>query len=568
MTKAEKEYGRWCAASIEDSALKEELENIKGNAQEINDRFYRELEFGTAGLRGIMGAGSNRMNIYTVRGASQALAQYLLESGVEKKIAIAYDSRNNSELFAKETARVFAANGIKVFIFDELAPTPILSYAVRELGCGSGVVITASHNPAAYNGYKAYGADGSQITPEVGKRVCDIMMGIDVFSEVKIADFESALEDGRIEYISEELKEKYLEAVKGISLSEGICKKYPVKTVYTSLCGTGIRYVPKMLRAIGAEDFFIVPEQEEPNGDFPTCEFPNPELNETLELGIKYCKESGAELLLATDPDCDRVSVAYKEGEDYRILTGNELGVLIADYICRIRSERGDMPKDAVAVRSIVSSPLADLVAEGYGVKSVGVYTGFRFIAEVIRELEAEGKEESFLFGFEESCGYLSGSFVRDKDGVQGCLLASETASYWKSRGLTLGDRLSEIYKKYGYRFDCQSNLYFDGESGMEKMKAIMKELRENAPEEVCGYKIGERTDYLSGKRVKDGAESSTGMPAANVLEYKFERGSVIVRPSGTEPKVKAYYSVSGTTLNDAESTAKEIKKYFEEKMA
>ncbi len=568
MTKAEKEYGRWCAASIEDSALKEELENIKGNAQEINDRFYRELEFGTAGLRGIMGAGSNRMNIYTVRGASQALAQYLLESGVEKKIAIAYDSRNNSELFAKETARVFAANGIKVFIFDELAPTPILSYAVRELGCGSGVVITASHNPAAYNGYKAYGADGSQITPEVGKRVCDIMMGIDVFSEVKIADFESALEDGRIEYISEELKEKYLEAVKGISLSEGICKKYPVKTVYTSLCGTGIRYVPKMLRAIGAEDFFIVPEQEEPNGDFPTCEFPNPELNETLELGIKYCKESGAELLLATDPDCDRVSVAYKEGEDYRILTGNELGVLIADYICRIRSERGDMPKDAVAVRSIVSSPLADLVAEGYGVKSVGVYTGFRFIAEVIRELEAEGKEESFLFGFEESCGYLSGSFVRDKDGVQGCLLASETASYWKSRGLTLGDRLSEIYKKYGYRFDCQSNLYFDGESGMEKMKAIMKELRENAPEEVCGYKISERTDYLSGKRVKDGAESSTGMPAANVLEYKFERGSVIVRPSGTEPKVKAYYSVSGTTLNDAESTAKEIKKYFEEKMA
>ncbi len=568
MTKAEREYGRWCASNLEDGGLKKELEDIKGNAEEINDRFYRELEFGTAGLRGIMGAGSNRMNIYTVRGASQALAQYLLESGAEKKIAIAYDSRNNSELFAKETARVFAANGIKVFIFDELAPTPILSYAVRELGCGSGVVITASHNPAAYNGYKAYGSDGSQITSEVGKRVCDIMMGIDVFSGVKIADFESALEDGRIEYISEDLKERYLEAVKGISLSEGICKKYPVKTVYTSLCGTGIRYVPKMLRAIGAEDFFIVPEQEEPNGDFPTCEFPNPELNETLELGIRYCKENGAELLLATDPDCDRVSVAYKEGEDYRILTGNELGVLIADYICRIRSERGDMPKEAVAVRSIVSSPLADLVAGGYGVRSVGVYTGFRFIAEVIRELEAEGKEESFLFGFEESCGYLAGSFVRDKDGVQGCLLASETASYWKSRGLTLGDRLSEIYEKYGYRFDCQSNLYFDGESGMEKMKAIMKELRENAPEEVCGYKISERTDYLSGKKVKDGAESSTGMPAANVLEYKFERGSVIVRPSGTEPKVKAYYSVSGTSLNDAESTAKEIKKYFEEKMA
>jgi len=398
--------------------------------------------------------------------------------------------------------------------------------------------------------------------------VCDIMMGIDVFTGVKIADFDKALADGDIEYVSETLKKEYLKDVKGVALSEGICKKYPVKTVYTSLCGTGIRYVPKMLREIGAEDFFIVPEQEEPNGDFPTCEFPNPELNETLELGIKYCKEKGAELLLATDPDCDRVSVAYKEGEDYRILSGNELGVLIVDYICRIKSEKGSMPKDAVAVRSIVSSPLADLVAEGYGVKSVGVYTGFRFIAEVIRELEAEGKEKSFLFGFEESCGYLSGSFVRDKDGVQGCLLASETASYWKSRGLTLGDRLNEIYEKYGYRFDCQSNLYFDGESGMEKMKAIMKELRENAPEEVCGYKISERTDYLSGKRVKDGAENSTGMPAANVLEYKFERGSVIVRPSGTEPKVKAYYSVSGSSLADAESAAKEIKKYFEEKMA
>lgn len=568
MTKAEKEYARWCAASIDDEKLKRDLENIKGNAEEINDRFYRELEFGTAGLRGIMGAGSNRMNIYTVRGASQALAQYLLESGTEKKIAIAYDSRNNSELFAKESARVFAANGIKVFIFDELAPTPILSYAVRELGCGSGVVITASHNPAAYNGYKAYGADGSQITPEVGKRVCDIMMGIDIFAGVKLVDFEAALTEGKIEYVSEALKEEYLKDVKGVSLCEGICKKYPVKTVYTSLCGTGIRYVPKMLRAIGAEDFFIVPEQEEPNGDFPTCEFPNPELNETLELGIKYCKENGAELLLATDPDCDRVSVAYKEGEDYRILSGNELGILIVDYICRIRTERGDMPKDAVAVRSIVSSPLADLVAEGYGVKSVGVYTGFRFIAEVIRKLESEGKEESFLFGFEESCGYLAGSFVRDKDGVQGCLLASETASYWKSRGLTLGDRLREIYAKYGYRFDCQSNLYFDGESGMEKMKAIMKGLRENTPEEICGYKVSESIDYLAGKKIKNGAESSTGMPAANVLEYKFERGSVIVRPSGTEPKVKAYYSVSGTSLNDAESTAKEIKKYFEEKMA
>ena len=542
------DYKRWMDTDLEDPALEAELESIEGNEEEIKDRFAVALKFGTAGLRGVLGAGSNRMNIYVVRQATQGLANWVKTQGGNQLVAISYDSRINSDVFAKTAACVLAANGIKVRIYDALMPVPALSFATRYYEANAGVMVTASHNPAKYNGYKAYGPDGCQMTDEAADIVYAEIQKTDILTGAKLISFEEGIEKGLIEYVGDDCKEALYDAIKARSVRPGICETAGLKLVYSPLNGSGLVPVMRVLKDIGISDITIVPEQQYPDGNFPTCPYPNPEIFEALRLGLELAEKEGADLMLATDPDADRVGIAMKCPDGtYELVSGNEVGVLLLDYICAARIEKGTMPEKAVAVKSIVSTPLADAVAENYGVELRGVLTGFKWIGDQIAQLEAAGEVDRFIFGFEESYGYLAGPYVRDKDAIIGSMLICEMAAYYRSIGSSIKQRLEEIYAKYGRYLNKVDSFEFPGLSGMDKMAGIMEDLRKNPPAEIGGYAVTKVTDY------KNTAE--TGLPAANVLIYKLDGGAeVIVRPSGTEPKIKTYFTTLGKDLAEAQA--------------
>ena len=542
------DYKRWLAADLEDPALTEELKKIEGDDNEIKERFAVALKFGTAGLRGVLGAGSNRMNIYVVRQATQGLANWVKTQGGNQLVAVSYDSRINSDVFAKETACVLAANGIKVRIYDALMPVPALSFATRYYGANAGVMITASHNPAKYNGYKAYGPDGCQMTDDAAAVVYAEIQNTDILNGAKTMSFEEGMAQGLIEYVGDDCKEGLYDAIKARQVRPGLCKTAGLKLVYSPLNGSGLVPVTRILNDIGIDDITIVPEQKYPDGNFPTCPYPNPEIFEALKLGLELATETGADLMLATDPDADRVGIAMKCPDgSYELVSGNEVGVLLLDYICEGRIEKGTMPKNAVAVKSLVSTPLADAVAANYGVEMRNVLTGFKWIGDQIAGLEAAGEVDRFILGFEESYGYLAGPYVRDKDAIIGSMLICEMAAYLRSIGSSIKERLESIYAKYGRYLNKVDSFEFPGLSGMDKMAGIMASLRENAPAEIGGYKVVKVVDY------KDTA--ATGLPAANVLVYTLEGGAtVIVRPSGTEPKIKTYFTTLGKDLAEAQA--------------
>ena len=542
------DYKRWSEADLEDPALKEELETVKGNDEEIKDRFAVALKFGTAGLRGVLGAGSNRLNIYVVRQATQGLANWVKTQGGKQLVAISYDSRINSDVFAKTAACVLAANGIKVRIYDALMPVPALSFATRYYEANAGIMVTASHNPAKYNGYKAYGPDGCQMTDEAADIVYAEIQKTDILTGAKMMDFEEGMAAGMIAYVGDDCKEALYDAIKARSVRPGICETAGLKLVYSPLNGSGLVPVTRILKDIGITDITIVPEQQYPDGNFPTCPYPNPEIFEALRLGLELAEKSGADLMLATDPDADRVGIAMKCPDGtYELVSGNEVGVLLLDYICAGRIEKGTMPEKAVAVKSIVSTPLADAVAENYGVELRSVLTGFKWIGDQIAQLEAAGEVDRFIFGFEESYGYLAGPYVRDKDAIIGSMLICEMAAYYRSIGSSLKQRMEEIYNKYGRYLNKVDSFEFPGLSGMDKMAGIMDELRKNPPAEIGGYSVVKVTDFKK--------PEETGLPAANVLIYKLEGGAeVIVRPSGTEPKIKTYFTTLGKDLAEAQA--------------
>lgn len=542
-----KKYQEWLAHTLEDPDLTAELQAVKDDPEAINDRFYRDLEFGTGGLRGVIGAGTNRMNIYTVRKATQGLADHINQTCKNGSVAISYDSRHKSDVFAKEVARVCAANGVKAYLYPQLMPTPMLSFAVRDLKCSMGVMITASHNPAKYNGYKAYGADGCQITNETADAVLANILAVDEFDSVKLADFDEALAEGKIVYIGEDTVERYFENVQKQSIHSEIVKASGFKVVYTPLNGTGNKPVREILKRIGIKDVTVVKEQENPDGDFPTCPFPNPEIKQALELGMKYCEETGSDLLLATDPDCDRVGIAVKYQGDYKLLTGNEVGTLLLDYIASQRKAMGTLPEQPLAVKTIVTTDLAARVAEKHGVELLDVLTGFKFIGEQIGRMEAAGEADRYIFGFEESYGYLAGTYVRDKDAVVASMLICEMAAFYSRQGKNLVDVLNELYATYGYHLCTQQSFGFEGEAGMEIMKKLMNHLRENPADRIDGDKVIAFGDYLKNVRTDrlTGEQTHIDLPKSDVLMYEMEGGSkAVIRPSGTEPKIKVYYFI------------------------
>ena len=542
------DYQRWCSASLEDADLTAELNQIAGNDEEIKERFAVSLKFGTAGLRGVLGAGSNRMNIYVVRQATQGLANWVKTQGGKQLVAISYDSRIKSDLFARTAACVLAANGIHVRIYDALMPVPALSFATRYYGANAGIMVTASHNPAKYNGYKAYGPDGCQMTDEAANIVYAEIQKTDILTGAKTMDFDEAMQQGLIEYVGEDCKEALYDAIKARQVRPGLCHTAGLKLVYSPLNGSGLVPVTRVLRDIGISDITIVPEQEHPDGNFPTCPYPNPEIFEALRLGLELAEKSGADLMLATDPDADRVGIAIrcKDGS-YELVSGNEVGVLLLEYICVGRLEKGTMPKNAVAVKSIVSTPLADAVAASYGVEMRNVLTGFKWIGDQIASLEAQGQVERFIFGFEESYGYLAGPYVRDKDAVVASMLICEMAAYYRSTGSSIKERLEEIYAQYGRYLNQVDSYEFPGLTGMDRMNDIMAFLRNHPSHAIDGIPVTRIVDY------KNPAE--TGLPAANVLIYTLENGStVVVRPSGTEPKIKVYFTTRGSNLAEAQA--------------
>ena len=542
------DYRRWMEADLEDAALKTELESIEGNDEEIKDRFAVSLAFGTAGLRGVLGAGTNRMNIYVVRQATQGLANWVKTQGGNQLVAISYDSRINSDVFAKTAACVLAANGIKVRIYDALMPVPALSFATRYYEANAGIMVTASHNPAKYNGYKAYGPDGCQMTDEAADIVYAEIQKTDILEGAKMMSFEDGMAAGLIEYVGDDCKEALYDAIKARSVRPELCKTAGLKLVYSPLNGSGLVPVTRILNDIGIDDITIVPEQQYPDGNFPTCPYPNPEIFEALRLGLELAEKSDADLMLATDPDADRVGIAIKCPDGtYELVSGNEVGVLLLDYICAGRIENGTMPEKAVAVKSIVSTPLADAVAANYGVELRNVLTGFKWIGDQIAQLEAAGEVDRFIFGFEESYGYLAGPYVRDKDAVIGSMMICEMAAYYRSIGSSIKQRLEEIYAKYGRYLNKVDSFEFPGLSGMDKMAGIMNELRQNPPAEIGGYAVVKVTDYKK--------PEETGLPTANVLIYALEGGAtVVVRPSGTEPQIKTYFTTVGKDLAEAEA--------------
>ncbi len=554
MADIQKMYELWLDKAVADPDLKVELESVSGDEDGKNDRFYRDLEFGTGGLRGVIGAGTNRMNVYTVKKATQGLAEYILENDVEKSVAIAYDSRNKSDYFAKSAAEVLAANGIKVHIYKELMPTPMLSWAVRKLKCGAGIVVTASHNPAKYNGYKVYGSDGCQLTLEAADIVLSKINKIDIFSGVKSVDFDKAVADGSVSYIEDSVIDEYIAKVREQSLHSDLVPTSNLKVVYTPLNGTGNKPVRRILKEIGVKDVVVVPEQENPDGNFPTCPFPNPEIREALRCGLDLCEKEIPDLLLATDPDCDRVGIAVPDGDHYELFTGNETGALLLEYICKERIALGKMPKNPVAVKTIVTSDITKAICAKYGVELREVLTGFKFIGEQIGLLEKDGEEERYIFGFEESYGYLAGGYVRDKDAVVASMLICEMAAYYRTKGISLIEARKKMYDEYGVYFNKLGNFTCEGASGMERMKEIMAGLRANAPKTIGGLNVLAVTDYTASvKTMADGSTSAVTLPKSDVITYNLEDdASVIIRPSGTEPKIKVYYTTKGADKSEA----------------
>ncbi len=552
-------YQSWRKNAVDDPDLQSELSAIENDAEAIQDRFYRDLAFGTGGLRGVIGAGTNRMNIYTVRKATQGLANYVKEAFSEPSVAISYDSRIKSTDFAKAAAEVLAANGVKVHIYTELKPTPMLSFAVRALHCSAGIMVTASHNPAKYNGYKAYGSDGCQMTIDAADAVLAKINALDIFNDVKHMPFDEALAAGMISYIGDDVIEDYFRNVLAQGINTDLCAKSGLKIVYTPLNGTGNKPVRTILNRIGIQEVTVVKEQENPDGNFTTCPYPNPEIREALQLGLQYCDQVKPDLLLATDPDADRVGIAVPDGKGgYALFSGNEVGAMLLEYICEQRIQKGTMPKHPVAVKTIVTTDIVEAICKAYGVELIEVLTGFKFIGEQIGFLEAKGEEDRYIFGFEESYGYLAGSYVRDKDAVVASMLICEMAAYYRTKGISMMQARENLYQKYGVYVHAQHSFTFEGESGMIRMQNIMEHLRTNRPEQIDNLKVIQFADYEKQVSIDltTGTETAITLPQSNVLSFTLEQGAkVIIRPSGTEPKIKAYYTTTAAT--EAEAAAK-----------
>lgn len=550
-----KEYERWLSNTIADADISLELRNM--NDTKIEDAFYRNLSFGTGGLRGVMGAGTNRMNIYTVAKASQGLANYLKKKYLSPSITIGYDSRIKSKLFAKISADVFAANSIKVHIWPTLMPVPTVSFATRYLHACAGVMITASHNPSQYNGYKVYGSDGCQITTETAKNILAEIEKLDIFADVKHSDFETDIKIGTINYISDEVYTAFISDVKKQSVLFGESVNKDVAIVYSPLNGAGLKPIIRTLKETGYTNITVVKEQEQPDGQFPTCPYPNPEMKEAMELGMEYAKKNKADLLLATDPDCDRVGIAIKNSAgEYELLTGNQTGLLLLDYICSQRKKHNTMPSDPVMIKTIVTTDMGEQIAKHYGLRTINVLTGFKFIGEQIGNLEKSGKIDSYIFGFEESYGYLTGTYVRDKDGVNATYMICEMFSYYTTHGITLFDKLNELYNIYGYCLNTLHNYEFGGSVGFAKMQSIMQTFRNNI--RFFGDKsVIQILDYSLGLN---------GLPTSNVIKFLLDNNcSVVIRPSGTEPKLKLYIFVSAKNKEDAKNIESKILKSAEE---
>ena len=549
-------YNEWLENAVEDKDLKAELESIKNNEDEIYDRFYTALKFGTAGLRGIIGAGTNRMNIYVVRQATQGLANYVLKKYGNGSVAISHDSRIKADLFMNEAARVLAANGIKVYITSELQPTPVLSYLVRYFKCQAGIMVTASHNPAAYNGYKAYGEDGCQMTDVAASTVYDEISKLDMFKDVKITDFDEAVKSGMIEYVDESVYDTYLEKVMEQQVNPGVCKGADLKVVYTPLNGTGNKLVRKVLGKIGVNDVVVVPEQELPDGNFTTCPYPNPEIKEALAKGLELCEKEQPDLLLATDPDADRVGIAVKDYDgSYRLISGNEDGVMLTNYILSCKKASGKLPEKPVVVKTIVTTKLINKLCEKYGCELKNVLTGFKYIGEVILNLEKKHEENRYLFGFEESYGYLSGTYVRDKDAVVASMLVCEMAAYYKKQGKSLAEVIDGLYEEFGYYLNQTYSFEFGGAAGMQKMADIMTAVRDNTPKNIAGYDVVKVSDYFLRKEtdVATGSVTDIDLPKSNVIALHLaDDNAVIIRPSGTEPKIKLYITSVGKDKDNA----------------
>ena len=552
-------YSLWCEKAVDDPDLQTELKSIAGDSDAIKDRFYRDLEFGTGGLRGVIGAGSYRMNVYTVRRATQGLADYVNKAFTSPSVAISYDSRIKSTDFAKAAAEVLAANGVKVHIYTELKPTPMLSFAVRALHCSAGIMVTASHNPAKYNGYKAYDSDGCQMTIDAADAVLAKINALDIFNDVKHMPFDEALAAGMISYIGDDVIEDYFRNVLAQGINTDLCAKSGLKIVYTPLNGTGNKPVRTILNRIGIQEVTVVKEQENPDGNFTTCPYPNPEIREALQLGLQYCDQVKPDLLLATDPDADRVGIAVPDGKGgYALFSGNEVGAMLLEYICEQRVQKGTMPKHPVAVKTIVTTDIAAKIAKEYGVKLIEVLTGFKFIGEQIGFLEDKGQEDRYIFGFEESYGYLAGSYVRDKDAVVASMLICEMAAYYRTKGISMMQARENLYQKYGVYVHAQHSFTFEGESGMIRMQNIMEHLRIHRPEQIDNLKVIQFADYEKQVSIDltTGTETAITLPQSNVLSFTLEQGAkVIIRPSGTEPKIKAYYTTTAAT--EAEAAAK-----------
>lgn len=544
--------------NVKDEELLAELSSMKesGDEEAITDAFFQDLAFGTAGLRGTIGAGTNRMNIYTVGRATQGFADYLNKTFDSPTVAIARDSRNKGELFVQTTAAILAANGITSYVYPKISPVPTLSWATRYLKCSGGICMTASHNPAPYNGYKAYGPDGCQITSEAAAAISAAMEATDPFKDIKSMDFDDAVSQGLVKWIDDSCLDAYYDAVVDKSVNnltpEQIAEA-PLKLVYTPLNGTGLIPVTTVLKKVGITDVTVVPEQKDPDGNFPTCPYPNPEIRQAMQKGIDLCEEVKPDLLLATDPDADRVGVACADGDDYTLLTGNEMGVLLLDYICKMRAERGENLHDKVAVTTIVSSAMVDALAAEYGFELRRCLTGFKYIGDIITGLSDAGQVDRFIFGFEESYGYLSGDHVRDKDAVNASMLICQMAQYYKLQGLNLVQAMHALYEKYGYYHNKTIALSYPGAEGADKMAGIMVDLRKNPPASIAGSKVTGVVDY---------GEGVNGLPKANVLEFDLEGGDkAIVRPSGTEPKIKLYIFAKGDDATSADAQIDAIEK-------
>lgn len=554
-------YALWCEKAVADTDLLPELKSIDGKEDEILDRFYKNLEFGTAGLRGVIGAGTNRMNVYTVNQATQGLADYLNSAFESPRIAIAYDSRIKSALFARSAACVLAANGIQVHLFPELVPTPMLSYAVRTLHCSSGIIITASHNPSKYNGYKCYDPNGYQMTDEAAAKTYEFIQKVNLFSGVKTVDFDEAVKSGSIRYIEQAVIEGFYQEVLKAQVNPGVCEKADLSVIFTPLNGTGNKPVRAILQKIGVRDVTVVPEQELPDGNFPTCPYPNPEIQQAFECAIRLSETKKADLLIATDPDCDRLGIAVLDDGEYKLMSGNEVGAMLTEYVLETLTQQGKLPNNPVVVKTIVTSQLVAEIAKAHGAQTANLLTGFKYIGELITKLEKQNETDRFVIGMEESYGYLRGAHARDKDAVVAAMLVCEMAAYYKMRGISLYDFMQSIYNKYGMYLNTLLNFSFEGAAGMQKMADMMTQLRAHPPASIAGDPVREISDYQQRKtqNIETGEETEIELPQSNVLAYKLTGGSVIVRPSGTEPKIKVYITAVADTRAEAECKTQEI---------